>query len=367
MRPGSQVSTADIRALAKRMPQGSWVLPVSAICAAGIPLAVGLTPAAYGAGAIIAIWIVLADGYTITYGFAGQFSVGHAALWGAGAYTTAILMAQHSWPFWPTIPLAVCSGCALGAVFGLPTCRLRGDYIALVTLAGGIVVQQIMLNWQLTGGADGIANISLASIGSHTLTDKDTYLLLFAMALLCTGFTSYLKHSFIGLSWRAIRDDEFAAAASGIRVTHAKILAFAVGGGLAGLSGALFAVFNGFVSSVSFGVDQSVLVILMVLLGGMGRVWGTAIAAALLTWLTTELTTLASVSVGITGSLLLLAIIVRTRHGAPWRRPTLRLGRDARSFPDTPRMAAVAAGKPVRRSRENPVRREPTSPEARKP
>jgi branched-chain amino acid transport system permease protein len=294
------------------------LLPVAAGCAAVIPLLSGLSPAAAGVGAVVAIWIVLVDGYTVTYGFAGQFSVGHAALWGVGAYATAILMARLGWSFWSAIPVAVVAGCLAGAVFGLPAWRLRGDYIALVTLAGGIIVEQIMLNWSVTGGAAGIANIPPVSIGDRPLTDTGYYLLLGAIALLCTVFTSYLKHSAIGLSWRAVKDDELAAEASGIRVTRAKILGFVVGGGFAGLSGGLYAVFNGFVSSVSFGVEQSVLVILMVLLGGVGRVWGSALAAALLTWLTAELTTVSSVSVGIIGFLMLAAIMFRVRYGG-WR------------------------------------------------
>ena len=291
------------------------LLPVAAGAAAVVPLLTGLSPAAAGVGAVVAIWIVLVNGYTVTYGFAGQFSVGHAALWGVGAYATAIVMVRFGWSFWLAIPVAIITGCLGGAVLGLPAWRLRGDHIALMTLAGGIIAQQIMLSWSVTGGADGIANIPPVSIGDRPLTDTGYYVLLGAIALLCTAFTSYLKHSAIGLSWRAVRDDELAAEVSGIRVTRAKVIGFVVGGGFAGLSGGLYAVFNGFVSSVSFGIDQSVLVILMVLLGGAGRVWGSALAAALLTWLMAELTTLSAVSVGITGVLMLAAIIFRVRSG----------------------------------------------------
>ena len=194
------------------------LLPVAAGCVAVIPLLRGLSPAAAGVGAVIAIWVVLVNGYTVTYGFAGQFSVGHAALWGVGAYATAILMSRFGWSFWSAIPVAVIAGCLAGAVFGLPAWRLRGDYIALVTLAGGIIVQQIMLNWGVTGGADGIANVPPVTIGDRPLDDTGYYVLLGAIAFLCTAFTSYLKHSAIGLSWRAVKDDELAAEASGIRV-----------------------------------------------------------------------------------------------------------------------------------------------------
>ncbi len=303
------------------------VPPVLAACVTMVPLLGGLSPAAAGVGAVVAIWVILVDGYTVTYGFAGQFSVGHAALWGVGAYAVAILTARLGWSFWSAIPVAVVAGCVAGALFGLPAWRLRGDHVALVTLAGGIIVQQIMLNSTFTGGADGIANISPVSIGSRPLTDTGLYLLLATIGLVCTAFTSYLKHSAIGLVWRAIKDDELAAEASGIRVTRAKILGFLVGGGFAGLAGGLYAAFNGFVSSVSFGVEQSVLLILMLLLGGVGRVWGSALAAALLTWLAARLTTLSSVSVGLTGLLMLATIIIRVRYEGSPRAWTTRLRR----------------------------------------
>jgi branched-chain amino acid transport system permease protein len=293
------------------------VLPLICVLAAALPLILGLNPFTAGLGAIIGIWIIFADGYTVIYGLAGQFSVGHAALWGAGAYATAILTTRLGWAFWPTVPVAIAIGCCLGVLIAAPSWRLRGDYIALVTLAAGVIAQQLMLNWdQVTGGAAGIANIPLVTIGSHVLSDNDYYALLLGLALLCTAFTSHLKRSPLGLAWQAIREDELAAQASGMRTYRLKVLAFVVGGGIAGLSGSLFAVFNGFISSVSFGIDQSVLVILMVLIGGPGRVWSTAIVAAVLTALTAELTQLSAVSVGVTGALMLAAILLRNGAGS---------------------------------------------------
>lgn len=294
-----------------------FALPLGCLGAAVLPLLTGLNPFTAGLGALAGIWIIFAAGYTVTYGFAGQFSVGHAALLGCGAYTTAILMTRLNWPFWPTVPVAIAVGAVMGGIFVLPAWRLRGDYVALVTLAAGVIIQQVMLNWnQVTGGADGIANISLVTLGGHVLSDNDYYALLLGLALLCTAFTSYLKHSQLGLAWRAMRDDELAAQASGMRTQRLKVLAFAVGGGLSGLAGSLFAVFNGFVSSVSFGISQSVLVIVMVLIGGPGRVWSTAVAAALLEVLDADLTQFSSVSVGVTGVLMLAAIGLRSGYGA---------------------------------------------------
>ncbi len=299
-----------------------------------LPLLTGLNPFTAGLGALVGIWIIFAASYTVTYGFAGQFSVGHAALLGCGAYTTAILMTRLNWPFWPTVPVAIGVGAVMGALFMLPTWRLQGDYVALVTLAAGVITQQVMLNWnQLTGGADGIANIPLVTLGRHVLSDNDYYTLILGLALLCTAFTSYLKHSPLGLAWRAVRGDELAAQASGMRTRRLKMLAFVVGGGLAGLAGSLFAVFNGFVGSVSFGLSQSVLVIVMVLIGGPGRVWGTAVVAALLEGLDAELTQFSSVSVGVTGVLMLAAIGLSGGFGAAL----------ARFFPGHLRPARVLA------------------------
>jgi ABC-type branched-subunit amino acid transport system ATPase component/ABC-type branched-subunit amino acid transport system permease subunit len=306
-------------------------LPLGCLVASVLPLLIGLNSFTAGLGALVGIWIIFAASYTVTYGFAGQFSVGHAALLGCGAYTTAILMTRLNWPFWPTAPTAIAVGAVTGGMFMLPSWRLRGDYVALVTLAAGIIAQQVMLNWnQVTGGADGIANIPLVTLGSHVLSDNDYYVLILGLALLCTAFTSYLKHSPLGLAWRAVRDDELAAQASGMRTQWLKVLAFMVGGGLAGLAGSLFAVFNGFVSSVSFGLSQSVLVIVMVLIGGPGRVWSTAIAAALLEGLDAELTQFSSVSVGVTGVLMLVAIGLRAGSGAAFTRWFVRHPRTAR-------------------------------------
>lgn len=289
-----------------------FALPAACLIAALIPLSIGLNSFSSGLGGLVGIWIIFAASYTVTYGFAGQFSVGQAALLGCGGYATAILMTRLNWPFWPTVPVSIGSGAAMGAIFAVSSWRLKGDYVALTTLAAGIIIQQVMLNWtQVTGGADGIANIPLVALGGHVLSDNDYYVLLLGVGLLSTAFTSYLKHSPLGLAWRAVRDDELAAQASGMGTRRLKTLAFVVGGGLAGLAGALFAAFNGFVSSVSFGINQSVLVIVMVLIGGPGRVWSTAIAAALLEGLNAELTQFSSVSLGVTGVLMLAAIGLR--------------------------------------------------------
>jgi branched-chain amino acid transport system ATP-binding protein/branched-chain amino acid transport system permease protein len=317
--------------LSRRAWAAPLVLPMGCVVASVVPLFIGLNPFSAGLGALVGIWIIFAASYTVTYGFAGQFSVGHAALLGCGAYTTAILMTRLNWPFWPTMPAAIAVGAATGGIFMLPSWRLRGDYVALVTLAAGVIVQQVMLNWnQVTGGADGIANIPLVTLGRHVLSDNDYYTLILGLALLCTAFTSYLKHSPLGLGWRAVRDDELAAQASGMRTQRLKVLAFVVGGGLAGLAGSLFAVFNGFVSSVSFGLNQSVLVIVMVLIGGPGRVWSTAVVAALLEGLDAELTQFSSVSLGVTGILMLAAIGLGSDSGvavARWFRGYVRPSR----------------------------------------
>jgi len=300
-----------------RLRVTTLAMPAGCLIAAVLPLLIGLNSFSAGLGGLVGIWMIFAAGYTVTYGFAGQFSVGHAALLGCGAYATAVLMTRLDWPFWPTVPVAIGAGAAMGGIFALSSWRLRGDYVALATLAAGVIVQQIMLNWtQVTGGVDGVANIPLAALGGHILSDNDYYALLLGIALLCTAFTSYLKHSPLGLAWRAVRDDELAAQASGMGTQRLKALAFVVGGGLAGLAGSLFAVFNGFVSSVSFGINQSVLVIVMVLIGGPGRVWGTAVVAALLEGLNAELTQFSSVSLGVTGVLMLVAIGLRSGYGA---------------------------------------------------
>lgn len=307
---------------------------VLAAAAASLPFALGGDPFVLGLGVQVCTWAILAMGYTVTFGLAGQFSVAHAALYGVGAYTSAIFTTRWGVSFWATIPLSVVGGAILGSLLGLPAWRLGGDYVALVTLGLGVICQEVMLNWTpVTGGPDGIPNIPSATVGEHVFRDADYYLLGLALAGLAIGCVLLLRRSDLGRTWLAIREDELAASATGVRVGRMKVLAFAVGGAIAAVAGSLYAVYNGFVSSVGFGLTQSVNVILIVLIGGLGRVWTTVLAATLLTVVTAEFTTLGDVSVGLYGFLMLVVIILRAGK-LPLRKLYARVPRSPRRVGD---------------------------------
>ena len=319
-------------------------LPALLLASVGFPLLRGSTPFMLGLGVTACIWVILAVSYSVTFGLAGQFSVAHAALFGVGAYVTAILMTRWNLSFFATLPASVVAGACLGALVGLPAWRLSGDYMALVTLAGGVIAQQVMLNWTtVTGGFQGIANIPSVVLFGHIFTDRDYYLLSAAAALAVILVVARLKVSDLGRSWLAIREDELAAKAMGIRTARLKIMAFAVGGALAAIAGSIYAVFQTFVSSVSFGVTQSVQIILIVLLAGPGHVWGAAVAAVVWIVILIKLTTLARISLGLTGALMLAVMIIRggTFSGAIGRAERRLLGAgvsqgEARSGPRRP-------------------------------
>lgn len=292
-----------VRALAPVVPS----LAIAAVSLLAIP-----SPFVLGLGVSIGIWVILGVSYSITFGLAGQFSVAHAAVFGTGAYATAILMTRWGVSFWWTLPAATVAGALVGGLIGLPSWRLGGDYVALITLAAGVMFQEVALNWTpVTGGPQGIANIPNAAIGDHAFADADYFVMSVAMALTIVLVAIRLGRSNVGRTWLAIREDELAAQAVGIRTGRSKVLAFAAGGALAAVAGSIYAVYQTFVSSVSFGVVQSVQVILIVLLGGLGRMWGAAVAAALLTILTAELATVTTISLGLDGGLVLVAIMIR--------------------------------------------------------
>lgn len=265
----------------------------------------------YGLGTTVAIAVVLALGLQVTYGLSGQLSVAHAPLMGVGAYATAQLMTAQGFGFWSAlVPSALCAA-AVGAVVGLPGLRVRGDVLALVTLGAGEILQRLYLQTTFfTNGYPGVAVPPVRLFG-RALHEPGLYAVALAIALVCLAGTAALRASPLGRAWMADRDDEVAAQALGVRSGPIRLLAFAVGAGLAGVAGSLFAVQQGFVSSVSFGLDQTVSVILVVLVAGPARLGRTVAVAVGLTALVDRLTGHGAVSQGVTGALILAVVALR--------------------------------------------------------
>ncbi len=252
-----------------------------------IPLVV---PSNYAMRVIIyiALYIVLALGLNVVMGFAGLLNIGHAAFYAVGAYTTAILMVKYGMSFWLTIPMGMFFGIILGIMLGLPTLRVRDDYLAIVTLGFGQIVYIIANNWMgLTRGPRGIPGIPAPRIEFfdwHFVIES--YPAYYYLILLFVFITIYacvrIVDSRVGLAWMAIREDEDVAAVMGINLVYYKTLAFGFSAALGALAGSFFAVFQSFVSPNSFTILESVIIITIPILGGLGSIPGTIIGAIIM-------------------------------------------------------------------------------------
>ena len=249
------------------------------------------------------LYILLALGLNIVVGFAGLLDLGYIAFYAVGAYTYALLASPHfnlHLPFWVILP----AGAALAALFGLllgaPTLKLRGDYLAIVTLGFGETVRIFLNNLSrpvnLTNGPQGVAGIDPFRIDGFDFAQYQTllglqfsgpikyYYLLLAVVIAVIVINLRLQNSRIGRAWEAIREDEIAASAMGINTRNVKLLAFAMGASFGGLAGGMFSAMQAFISPESFVLVESIMVVSMVVLGGMGNIWGVILGALLLSF-----------------------------------------------------------------------------------
>ncbi|MCP5278796.1 MAG: ABC transporter ATP-binding protein [Thiobacillus sp.] len=250
----------------------------------------------------VLLYMLMAIGLNIVVGYAGLLDLGYIAFYALGAYFYAWLASPHfglHLPFWMVLPMGAAFAGLFGVLLGAPTLRLRGDYLAIVTLGFGEIIRIFMNNlnapFNLTNGPQGmnlIDPVKLAGVSFgkplHVLgmTVPPTYLyyyLFLALTLLAIGVAMRLQDSRVGRAWAALREDEIAAAAMGINTRNTKLLAFAMGATFGGLAGGLFAAFQGFISPESFTLWESILVLCMIVLGGMGNIAGVLLGAALLT------------------------------------------------------------------------------------
>lgn len=247
------------------------------------------------------LYVMLALGLNIVVGFAGLLDLGYIAFYAVGAYVWALLASPHfglHLPFWVVLPAGVMLAAFFGAMLGAPTLKLRGDYLAIVTLGFGEIVRIFMNNLDapinITNGPQGINRIDNFSIGSFvfgrsqeilgfrvTGPEKYYYLLLL-LTIIIVVICVRLQNSRIGRAWEAVREDEVAAKAMGINTRNIKLLAFSMGASFGGVAGAMFASMQGFVSPESFSLTESIMVLCMVVLGGMGNIPGVILGAVLL-------------------------------------------------------------------------------------
>ncbi len=225
-------------------------------------------------------YVVLCLGLNIVVGYAGLLDLGYAAFFAVGAYTTGILTSQFGVNFWLTIPVAVVCSMAAGIIIGGPTLRLRSDYLAIVTLGFGEIVRLCARNLEITGGAGGLIGIERPYFfGIHLSQITHFYYVFLALAVLACFCSYRLQHSRLGRAWQYVREDEDAAEAMGINRVGAKLYAYVIGAVFGGVAGCFFAVKMTAISPETFMFQQSVLILVGVVLGGMGKIPGVIIGA----------------------------------------------------------------------------------------
>ncbi len=234
---------------------------------------------------VIAINVILAVGLNIVKGFAGQVTVGHIALAAIGAYTSAVVSTKLGLPFWAALPTAMLVTGLAGAIVGIPSFRLEGAYLALATLGLAESVRIVISGTESLGAAIGYGNIPPPFIGSMALdAHRSYYYVVMPLALLGIYFSFSILRSDIGRAFRALREDPLAAAASGVNVRKYKIIAFVLSALYAGCAGSLKAhMAPGFLNPNDYTIIEMVTLLLMVVFGGIGHIWGGVIGAVLVT------------------------------------------------------------------------------------
>ena len=294
------------------------------------------------------IYVMLGLSLNIVVGYAGLLDLGHVAFYAVGAYCYAIL-AQHGVGFWTTLPIAALLTGALGLLLGFPVLRLRGDYLAIVTLGFGEIIRILLNNLDsLTNGPKGINNIPKPGLFNIVFTRKGgagetpfhelvgipfsteqrgifLYLIILGLCLLTLWVINRLLRMPIGRAWEALREDEIACRSLGVNTTGIKLSAFAIGAAFAGLAGAFYAAFQGSVTPDSFTFWESAIMLAIVVLGGMGSQTGVILAALALTIIPEIAREFSQYRMVIFGAVMVLMMIWRPQGLIPAQRPKMEL------------------------------------------
>jgi len=282
-------------------------------------------------GTLAGIYVCLALGLNIVVGLAGLLDLGYVAFYAIGAYSSALVSVtfpEYWWALWAWIPCSMLLAAGFGALLGAPTLRLRGDYLAIVTLGFGEIVRIVLNNWDsVTNGPKGlivppprVLDYSLnqglpalnRALGFNAWGKEVNYYLLTVLyAVVIAVAARRLDRSRTGRAWRAIREDELAAQAMGIDTTRTKLLAFAIGASFAGVAGLLFAHLQGFIDPMSFIFMESAIILCMVVLGGMGSIPGVILGAIILAVLPEKLRTFSDYRMLVFGVALVAMMVLR--------------------------------------------------------
>ncbi len=333
------------------VPLFGWLVLGAALA---LPLAFSDNRYVVDTATTVLIYVMLGWGLNVVVGLAGLLDLGYVAFYAVGAYSYALLSTELGWSFWQALPLAGALAATFGVLLGYPILRLRGDYLAIVTLGFGEIVRIVLVNWtEFSGGPNGISSIPRPSFfglefsrsapeGTQTFADffglefspmhrlLFLYYLILGLALLTNLFVSRLRRLPMGRAWEALREDEIACQAMGMNTTHIKLSAFAIGAMLGGFAGVFFAARQGFISPESFTFTESAIILAIVVLGGMGSQLGVVLAASLLVLIPELGRNLAEYRMLLFGVAMMLIMVWRPGGLLSHREPTLRLQQSPR-------------------------------------
>ena len=280
---------------------------------------------------LVMTYVMLGWGLNIVVGLAGLLDLGYVAFYAVGAYSFALLSLSFGFDFWVCLPLAGVIAAIFGIALGFPVLRLRGDYLAIVTLGFGEMIRIIITNWvSLTNGPNGITGIPRPTMFGQPFASASQrimflYYMILVLALITNFVTLRLRRLPLGRAWEALREDEIACRALGINPTNVKLSAFAIGATFGGIAGTFFAARQGFISPESFTFIESAIILAIVVLGGMGSQVGVALAAIVLMGLPEWFRELQEYRMVAFGICMVLIMVWRPRGLLANRAPTIRL------------------------------------------
>jgi branched-chain amino acid transport system permease protein len=262
------------------------------------------------------IYVMLGLGLNIVVGLAGLLDLGYVAFYAVGAYSYALLNHHFGLSFWMVLPIGAGMGAFFGIILGFPVLRLRGDYLAIVTLGFGEIIRLFLENWnEFSFGPSGIANIPRPSLFGLQLSLQNATIYLYYLMILLVLFTIFvverLQNSRIGRAWIALREDEVACEAMGIDRRKTKLTAFALGATWAGMAGVIFAAKTTFINPASFTIWESIIILCIVVLGGMGSIVGVILGAFVLILLPEYLRVFSEYRMLVFGGMLVLMMVFR--------------------------------------------------------
>ena len=328
----------------------TWLGPALIACAGVLPVLPLADRQVVDIGILVMTYVMLGWGLNIVVGLAGLLDLGYVAFYAVGAYSYAVLAQYFDFIFWICLPLAGAFAAGFGILLGFPVLRLRGEYLAIVTLGFGEMIRVILLNWtSFTNGPDGISGIPRPSFfglpfkrrppegieSFHQFFGLDyasvhrvifLYYLILILALITNAFTLRIRRLPVGRAWEALREDEIACRSLGINPTNTKLSAFAIGAMFGGFAGSFFATRQGFISPESFTFIESAIILAVVVLGGMGSQVGSVIAAIVLIGLPEWFCELQEYRMLAFGAGMVLIMIWRPRGLLSHRAPTILLG-----------------------------------------